>query len=57
MKIMIDFRDEYISLHTIILEVNGEYYTVKKTFDTSVICAGLEMSHLVKIPTGDVLNV
>ena len=38
---------EYISLHKIVLEVNGEYYTVKKGFDTSVICAYLEMSDLV----------
>ena len=50
---MIDFRDEYISLHKIILEVNGEYYTVKKTLDTWVICASLEMSDLVKLPTED----
>jgi len=43
------FEDEYISLHEIVLEVNGEHYTLRKGFDTSVICAGLEMSNLVKL--------
>ena len=43
------FEDEYISLHEIVLEVNGEYYTLKKGFDCSVICAVLEMSDLVKL--------
>jgi len=50
---MIHFTDEYISLYKIILEVNGEYYTIKKSIDPSVICASLEMSDLVKLPMED----